>query len=685
MSKTDRWRAAWWCAALVMNLPVFSPLPGACADPPPQGEKPASGFEAVEEPATIPDGQGELVVRVDDARASGAAGQPLAVRAIVTASDRSHPDGAGRGVYSDGRFFADGAFTVRVPAGRTTIELRSGPNTVPLTITLDAKANTRTRVRAFLPRWFAPEERGWYSGDSHVHTQHDKVAIIKTDDKLTALVGRAQGLSYISQATKQSIDAADADQLSTPTFLYRNAAEQGAGAFIGHFTTPGISRPLQGGKYAEAYHQPLSAQKIVAAAHEAGGIVTYTHPMEPAHQLHWMGATEAYSDGVLGRCADAYDMESRRTEPLYFALLNLGNRLAVSGYTDSALERKSTLTPGDRRVYSHADHFDFAAIIQAIAHGRTFATNGGPVFPFFTIDGQEPGETLLAQKARTRAARLEIHSLYPLKSAELYRRGVAAHAFEVQGRSGALILTHDLVEESGDGWWLARVEDERGNWAITSPIYFRGEPPTPRPSASAILLEISNAVRMVELRREFFAHVIATVSPDDPMTTVALLKDGQVFQSAAATAGDHLADGAVPVTGGKMEYAEGWQWFPDPVRGAHFQADWPVSETGWYHLRVTTASGRVVNSDAVRFDASNPNSHEICVAHLAGGDTRLDRWGYGEELPLAEIRQPFEGDHWWYPQNASWRLRSRFGAATHELTGGAIAQQRARFQERTAP
>ena len=61
--------------------------------------------------------------------------------------------------------------------------------------------------------------------------------------------------------------------------------------------------------------------------------------------------------------------------------------------------------------------------MEAIRAGRTFATNGGPVFPFLTIDGKGPGEMLDPGGDRPHAVRAEIYSLHPLRSARLYRRG----------------------------------------------------------------------------------------------------------------------------------------------------------------------------------------------------------------------------------------------------------------------
>src|SRR5215470_13299514 len=57
--------------------------------------------------------------------------RPLPVRVVVTASDGSHPDGSAHGAYGDGRFFADGKCTVKVPAGATKVMLASGPNHIP--------------------------------------------------------------------------------------------------------------------------------------------------------------------------------------------------------------------------------------------------------------------------------------------------------------------------------------------------------------------------------------------------------------------------------------------------------------------------------------------------------------------------------------------------------------------------
>ena len=52
----------------------------------------------------------------------------------------------------------------------------------------------------------------------------------------------------------------------------------------------------------------------------------------------------------------------------------------------------TSLSPGDRLVYCRAQALKYAGVVEAIRAGRTFATDGGPVFPFLAVDGKGPGE-----------------------------------------------------------------------------------------------------------------------------------------------------------------------------------------------------------------------------------------------------------------------------------------------------
>ncbi len=610
-------------------------------------------------------GRVRITVEVHDLRAED---EGIPVRAIVTAADGSHVDGSGHGLYADGRFYADGSFEVAVPGGQTRIELSSGPDYVPLEIREDFAAGRIYHLTARLYRWFSPEAHGWYCGDNHVHALHDAHATVKASLAYTALQGRANGLNWITEAGS-NVPYDDIDRLDTPRFLLRYAAEQRPGAYIGHVNTPGITERLDSGFLERIYNQPLPVQALKERVHRLGGVVTHTHPLSPPYQLHWMGATEFFSDMVMGNCADLFDVDSRATEWLWFMALNLGNHVGVSGSTDSALGRVRTSSPGDRRVYCHAEQFTYPAIVEALREGRTFATNGSAIFPFFRIDGHEPGDTIELNGRRSCKATLTIHTRDGVRTAQLYRNGVRIWAVDLTGRESPIALEKELEEAQTCGYVL-RVEDAQGNWAITSPIYFEAADRSGQQQPEALLLEISNCTRFVELRRRFYAHIITTVGTGETIARVELLRDGEIQKAFSVTDGNRIVDGLVPVNGASGEYAEGWVWHPSPKKAAHFQADYPVSESGWYAVRLRTEAGRILTSDSIHFDADHPNSRTLSVAHVAGNGSSLRLLGYGEEMPLAEITLPFEGDHWWYPRNTWWQLTVDFGQGPQQFGGG---------------
>ena len=72
------------------------------------------------------------------------------------------------------------------------------------------------------------------------------------------------------------------------------------------------------------------------------------------------------------------------------------------------------------------------------------------------------------------------------------------------------------------------------------------------------------------------------------------------------------------------------------------------------------------------------------MARLEGPGTRWEHRGYGEEMPLEEVRVPFAGDHWWYPQRTYWRVRAEFGGERRELVGGEDRAAESRFRRRAA-
>jgi len=522
----------------------------------------------------------------------------------------------------------------------------SGPNYLPLDEELAIEDGEVTRADVRLAQWFDPKTEGYYCGDNHVHTRHDATGEVKSDRQYAALQARAGGLDFLTEAGS-SLGDDRAGKLSRPGFLFSSSPELAVGAFVGHFNTPGAQPTWEG-------TSPLPARELVEAAHADGGAVIYTHPLAPPQQLHWMGATELLSDAVLRCCADTVDVRSEAEKYLWFAALNLGNRLGVSGSTDSCLERLRTSSPGDYRVYVQADSLDYPSICEGIRQSRTFASNGGPLFAFLRVDGRPPGSEVRAAPESRYRAEINVVSWRPLSSVALIRRGKEAHRFEPAGNR-SFSAVHEF-EETGTAWYVLRAEDEQGNWAMTSPIYFTPAATEPPPAATMALLEIGNFTGYDELRKEFFAHVIATVS-EGPISVVRLLKNDEPICELRPESGDNLSSAGIPCTGVKGEFQEGWVWWPSPEKAQHFQMDAPVVESGWYQVEVLTVGGDSFRSHALFFDASHPKSRQLSSAVLSGDGNRFALVGYGEDKPLEEVGPPFQRNVWWYPGNQYWRIK----------------------------
>lgn len=607
----------------------------------------------------------KISVKIVDAL-SAAKEIKLPARVIVKMSDGSYYDGSGRGVYRDGRFYADGEFSAEVPPGKTEISVSCGPNYVPLKITIEAERGKEIKIAAKLLKWFSPQDFGWFCGDNHVHVRHDPTGEIRMDEEYAALQARAEGLDYITEADAGRPKEIE-EKLSTINFLYRQAAEMRPGCFVGHANTPGINRPLSREELVKVMKSVLPMQVLREIVHKLGGIVIYTHPL-PAPRLHWMGSVECLSDALIGNYCDAFDISNKPEEVLWFTLLNLGAKIAASGSTDTALVRKGAIPPGARRVYAYSGKLDYQAIVNAIRSGKTFATNGGPIFVFFTINGKEVGETIHVKESANFSANIVIFHLNPLRSVELIRNGKIVQKFSPTANVGKTVIAHSITE-SEDAWYVVRAEDVNGNWAITSPIYLKSVKEEKPKVACLIALQIGNFARFIELRRSFFAHIIVTLS-GTTMDKVILLRNGSQFFEFVPQNGNYMPSGKIPATELGGEYSLGWVWHPKPEHCFHFQADFPINETGWYRVKVVTKDGNIFQSEEIHFDASNPNSHQISSLSLTSQGVKLQLRGYGEEMPLSEIKIPFEGDHWWYPKNSFWELEAVFNDAKYHFIGG---------------
>src|SRR5712671_2337180 len=337
-------------------------------------------------------------------------------------------------------FRCPGAFTKRLPPGRTSLRITRGFETAAFSTNLDLAANREIQLTVRLRRSVDLRQRGWYGGDSHVHMLHGERTIpVKFDFvKLTAQAEDLQWLSLaqawtLNQPTPEGLEK-ELSSRSIPDCVLnwnleapKNYYKGDAGRCLGHCWNIGMNgRTVEGLNViqvlldASAWDYESSKPTYAnfeshQLIHAQGGTVFYTHPAR-----WWTGswggkggypkvdqmrvsnmAVELPLDTELGPTFDGVDVitgpgefeANEKAFELWAMLLNHGYRLAATGSSDACFDRLGGAAPGIPRTYTYVpDGFSLAKITRATAAGRTFVTTGPLLLA--TIDARPPGSVL---------------------------------------------------------------------------------------------------------------------------------------------------------------------------------------------------------------------------------------------------------------------------------------------------
>jgi len=239
---------------------------------------------------------------------------------------------------------------------------------------------------------------------------------------------------------------------------------------------------------------PMNAD-VADIAHARGALVGYVHPFddypEPLRHPHEVLTSELPVDVALGK-VDYLEIlgfsDHRATARVWYQLLNLGFRLPAAGGTDAMADFASLRGPvGMNRVYARVPGagIDEAEWLDALKHGRTFATNG-PLLGF-TLDDAEAGDELRHTGPwRVRYA-VRLSSMVPVDHVELVCNGRVAKSFVSRKPIDHGDFT-GIVNLGASGWCVARASTDGSRYpvldnyvyATTSPIYVRIADRAPR-------------------------------------------------------------------------------------------------------------------------------------------------------------------------------------------------------------
>jgi hypothetical protein len=371
--------------------------------------------------------------------------------------------------------YIDGTCQGWLPTGEVVVDVARGFEYEPLRESIRIERGQR-ELELRLTRWTSSNDRGWYSGDSHVH-------FLSAQGSLTEQQAEDLNVVNLLQSQWGSLFTNTEDFTGRPFSTEDGrhvtwVSQENRQHMLGHLVLWGLQRPVMpwctDGLTEAEFGGALEATESDWAdqCHEQGGTVVIPHFPQPNGEPATLIAT--------GR-ADAVEMiwQHPSFHQEYYRYLNCGYRLPLVGGTD---KMSSEVPVGLYRTYARLgdEPFSYDAWRRAVVAGRTFLS-GGPLLTLH-VDGHDIGDTVRINGPGTVAVAATAESVFPLSTLEIVQNGevVAATAGDGVRR---LSLAVD-IQVDGDCWLAARCGGPshfdgpvhhdvwgRGVFAHTSPVY----------------------------------------------------------------------------------------------------------------------------------------------------------------------------------------------------------------------
>jgi len=362
----------------------------------------------------------------------------------------------------------DGPFDMALPPGEWKITILRGLEHIPVMDTFSVRSGRKT-VRSYRPkRWVKMADRGWYSGDDHVHMQIQSDA----DAERLMIWAQAEDTHLVNVLEMGDHERTFFQQrgFGRPNRVQRKntvlvpGQEDPRISHLGHTIALNISTPVRDtSKY-------YLHDWVYDEVKKKGGLYGYAHVNRGLFEIE-----RDLSLNVPKQKVDFVELlqfHHLGTE-LYYHFLNLGEQVTAAAGSDVPWGG----TVGEVRVYAHLGDEAFSADgwFEALEKGRTFVTNG-PMIEF-TVDEALPGEQVdlgESQKSvRIRARAWGHANRAPIERLEIVRWGEVIRNAEAKTK-GTDELVLDFELDPGPGCWLAaRAYSKDESAAHTTPIYLK--------------------------------------------------------------------------------------------------------------------------------------------------------------------------------------------------------------------
>jgi hypothetical protein len=368
----------------------------------------------------------------------------------------------------------DGTFEGWLPVGELTVEVAHGFHYRPLHETVCVTAEHR-ELELTLTRVFNPSERGYYSGDTHVHfvsTQGAQLEARAEDVDVVNLLLSQWGHLYTNTE-----DFTGRPEVSHDGHTVVFAGQENRTNILGHINLLGLRKPIMPWCTGGSEESDLGGGLETTLSHWAdecrsqGGTVVLAHFPVPNGETAALIATGRL-DAVETIAYDDYNIGE------YYRYLNAGYRLPLVAGTD---KMTSEVPVGLMRTYARIEDgaFDYWAWCAAIRAGDTIASSG-PLL-FLTVADHRPGRQVQITGGAI-PVHVTVQSIFPIGVLEVIVNGHVAH--RIESNTGAFEFDEEFsIDVPSDSWVAARcfglgsqILRHNDTWARpvvahTSPVY----------------------------------------------------------------------------------------------------------------------------------------------------------------------------------------------------------------------
>jgi hypothetical protein len=415
--------------------------------------------------------------------------------------------------------------SIDLSPGKYTITVERGKEFFPLVREITV-AKEPVRVDLRLRRWIDMAQRGWYSGDTHVHRSVEELpnVMLAEDVNVTFPLTYWVTAAYTSprSAPRSSPQSADAKTISVDAnhVIYPRNTEYEI------FTVDRKSHTL--GAFFVLNHRSVfergvpPVRPIAEQARREGGLIEFDKhnwpwsmmivpimkvdlyelannhvwrtefryndwPQLPPEYMKIEGDKKTYTEaGWID-----YGFQN------YYALLNCGFRIRPTGGTASGVH---PVPLGFGRVYVECpDGFGYEKWLTGLNQGRSFVTTGPMLL--VSVDNQPPGHTFKQSEAAERSYRVHgsIASAGPLTKIEIIVNGerirTVTPANRMTDAGGHESPFDESIPIHGTSWIAVRCFEkwtaDRFRYAHSSPVHIdvAGKPLRPRKAEIEYLIQ----------------------------------------------------------------------------------------------------------------------------------------------------------------------------------------------------